>query len=237
MTSVLPAGPATTSEFSRRLRADVALYATRAGHVLLVGDTHHHVDLDNGEVEVLFDALVDGNRPASGRARAALDALADAGLVDVTPAHVTVTGDGVLAAALRSSLDRMGVSPGPGGASVLAVDRELPATLPVATRACWVSGHRLMLSPTGVSAPQVEARRRAATLHRNTDPDLTRRDNGRDVRSAVSPLTGPGLELAAAQIAAELLGNERSPYEAVVIDLVALTVSRHPVLPVPTAPR
>lgn len=222
---------------SARLRADVALHAARDGHVLVVGDTRHHVQLDDHDSHALLDALVDGRPPRSDRAGAALAALADAGLVDAAPVHVTVTGEGVLATALRESLARMGIASGPDGVSVLALDDGLRADLADAVRACWVIGHRVVLSPRAVPAGHVAARHHAATLHRDTDPAVARRPGGREVRAVGSPLSGPGLELAAAHVAAELLRTGSPPHEAVVIDLVALTVSRHTVLPVPTAPR
>lgn len=223
---------------SARLRPDVALYAVEDGHVLRTGDAHHHVHLDPAELTALVAALVDGGEPHSPRARAALGSLVDAGLVDVVPAHLTVAGEGRLAAALRAALVRMGADLGPGGAPVLAVDDDvLPAELPATTPACWVSGHRVVLAPPAVPAAQVAARHRAATGHRETDRQLVRRPDAVGVRSGRPVLAGAGLELAAVQVAAELLRAERAPYEAVVVDLVALTTSRHPVLPVPPAPR
>jgi hypothetical protein len=220
---------------SPRLRADVALYAAADGPVLRVGDTHHDVHLAPGEVDVLLDALLRGHEPTDPRARDALASLVEAGLADPAPACVAVIGDGVLATALRAALIRMGAVADPGGAPVRALDEELPSD--VTGRACWVSGRYVVLSPPAVPAPDVVARHRAATRHRDTDGRLSPVSGGRGVRSALSPLTGAGLELAASAVAAELLRPDPAPHAAVMVDLVALTVSHHPVLPVPPAPR
>ncbi|SDD59236.1 hypothetical protein [Nocardioides lianchengensis] len=225
----------TSIRTSRRLRPGVELYAAADGHLLRVGDTHHHVHLDDAAAAELLDALAEGGDPASGPARAALEALVAAGLVDVPPARLRVDGDGVLAAALRAALTRMGAVVGPGGGRVLARDDDaLPAD---ATTACWVVGHRVVLSPPAVPAPQVAARRRAATRHRAADPRTAPAAGARRVAAAVPLLGGAGLELAAVQVAAELLRPDRPAHEVVAVDLRALTVSRHPVLPVPAAPR
>ncbi|UUW91066.1 hypothetical protein [Pimelobacter simplex] len=230
---------------SARLRPDVALYAVTGGHVLRTGDTHHHVHLDPPELDALVDALVAGREPHPPRARAALASLVAAGLADPQPGRVRVTGTGVLAGALRAALVRMGAdtSPdaapdtSPGGTLVLALDHDdLPDGGDLGATACWVSGHRVLLAPPAVPAGQVAARHHAATLHRDTDRRVARR-SGAGVRSGMPALAGAGLELAAVQVAAELLRAERPAYEVVVVDLVALTTSRHPVLPVPPAPR
>ncbi|MBM7517267.1 hypothetical protein [Nocardioides nitrophenolicus] len=223
---------------SARLRADVALYATADGHVLRAGDDYHHVALAGAELDDLLTALVRDRPPATPVARAALDALVGAGLADPRPPRIAVAGTGVLATALRAALRRMGVEPGPGGAAVVALDdAALPVDLPAGTRACWRAGHRVLLSPPGVPAVEVAARHHAATVHRASDRRVAPRDATSGVRSAAPPLAGPGLELAAVQVAAELLRPAPAPDEAVVVDLVALSVSRHPVLPVPPAPR
>lgn len=229
---------------SRRLRPDVTIYETDDGHVLLVGDAHHDLHLADAERDGLLDALAAGplaprdDRDAAPRVRDALASLVDAGLVDPARAHVAVTGSGALATALRSALARMGADTSAGGAPVAAADDAgLLADLPVTTPAAWVEGHRVVLSPPAVPAIHVVARHRAATLHRDTDRRVVRRPGTRGLRSAVPALAGPGLELAAVQVAAELLRADRPSHEVVVIDLVALTTSRHPVLPVPPAPR
>ncbi|GAA1514815.1 hypothetical protein [Nocardioides humi] len=223
---------------SVRLRPDVALYATGDGHVLLAGDVHHHVRLDDADLQALLDALLLGDEPRPPQARAALASLVDAGLADPAPVRVDVAGDGVLATALRAALLRMGAGIEAGGTPVAALDDDRPlARLPATTAACWASGHRVVLSPPAVPAAQVAARHRAATVHRDADRRVVPAPGARGVRSAVSALTGAGLELAAVQVAAELLRAERPAHEAVVVDLVALTISRHPVLPVPAAPR
>lgn len=223
---------------SARLRPDVELYAVADGHVLRTGDRHHHVDLAPAELAALVDALVTGGEPRPPRARAALASLVAAGLADPGPGHVSVTGTGVLAGALRAALDRMGADTAAGGVPVLARDDD--GLLDVAApggAVCWVSGHRVLLAPPAVPAGQVAARHHAATVHRDTDRRVAGRPGGGGVRSSRPALRGAGLELAAVQVAAELLRAERPAYEVVVVDLVALTTTRHPVLPVPPAPR
>lgn len=234
--SDLPTIP--TSQATPRLRADVTLYAAADGHVLRVGETHHQVQLHDRDLDALLDALVDGGEPATPLARAALASLVAAGLADLSPAHLTVNGDGALATALHATLVRMGAAVGQGGAPVTALDDDaLPADLSPTAPVCWVSGHHVVLSPPAVPALQVAARHRAATRHHGADSRSALRPGGRRVHSAAPVLAPAGLELAAAQVAAELLRPERPSHEAVVIDLTALSVSRHPVLPVPPAPR
>lgn len=222
------------SQQSARLRADVALYASRDGHVLRVGETHHHVHLAPTDADALLDALVAGGSPDAETARAALDALVDAGLVDPLPAHRCVIGDGALAGALRAALLRMGVRVGPGGSPVVALDGD--DALPPGGDTCWISGDLVLLAPPGVPARDVAARRRAATAHRDTDPLMHPLPAGRSVTSAVS-VPPAGLELAAVTIAAELLRRDRPAHEAITVDLHDLTVTRRPVLPVPASPR
>jgi hypothetical protein len=141
-----------TIQHSPRLRADVALYASRDGYMLRSGETHHHVHLSPADADALLDALVDGGRPDTELARTALDALVDAGLVDPSPVHHCVVGDGALAHALRAALVRMGVRVGPGGSPVVAVDDE--ATLPQDADACWISGDLALLGPRGAPSPR-----------------------------------------------------------------------------------
>ena len=222
------------SQQSTRLRADVALYASRDGYLLRAGETHHHVHLTTTDADSLLDALVDGGRPATGTARSALDALVDAGLVDPVPAHHCVVGDGTLARALGAALSRMGARVGPGGSPVAAADDD--AVLPSDGDACWISGGLVLLTPPGTSARDVAARRRAAMTHRDDDPLTRPLPTGRAVTASAS-LPPAGIELAAVTIAAELLRRERPSHEALTIDLHALTVARRPVLPVPPAPR
>lgn len=221
-----------TTSTSTRLRTDVSLHATATGHVLLVGDVAHHVHLAPPHADDLLDALVDGRAPTSPDACRALDALVAAGLVDPAPPSVTVTGSGVLADAVRAALQRMGATD--GGPEVSAHDDDSALTDLTGAPACWVSGHRVLLAPPAVTPYDVAARHRAATRHRDQDP-LTA-PTGRRVR-ARTPLTGPGLELAAVHVAAELLRPDRPAHEVVAVDLHALTVTRHPVLPVPAPPR
>lgn len=225
---------------SARLRADVALRSGPDGHLLTVGDSDHHVHLDEPEISALHDALVDGGRPALPRARAALDSMVAAGLVDAAPPRIAVGGPGVLATALRAALERMGAVLADDGTPVLALDDDIPAVDrpdggPTAT--CWTVGHRVVLSPPAVPAAQVAARHRAATLHRDADPRVEALPSGRAVRSATPVLGGAGLELAATLVAAELLRTDRAAYEVLAVDLVGLVASRHLVLPVPPAPR
>ena len=223
-----------TTQHSARLRADVALYASRDGHVLRVGETHHHVHLAPTDADALLDSLVTGGSPDAETARAALDVLVDAGLVDPLPAHHCVIGDGTLAGALRAALVRMGVRVGPGGSPIVALDDD--DALPPGGDICWISGDLVLLAPPGVSARDVAARRCAATAHRDTDPLTRPLPTGRTVTSAAS-VPPAGLELAAVTIAAELLRPDRPAHEAVTVDLHGLTVTRRPVLPVPPAPR
>lgn len=223
---------------SSRLRADVALYSSATGHVLRVGDLLHDVHLDDAAACDLIDALVEGGVPADDRARSALVALAEHGLVDPEPRRLEVVGEGNLASALRAALGRMGAHVGPGGDSVVAADDDaLPDGVPPGTVACWVAGPRVVLAPANVPAADVVARYRAATRHAESALPSARASASRGVRSAHPLLSGAGLELAAVQVAAELLRADRVPYEAVAIDLLNLTISRHPVLPLPTAPR
>lgn len=219
-----------------RLRPGVELYATGDGHLLRVGDACHHVRLGVSDADALLDALVAGGEPASGPARAALAGLVAAGLVDPPVPHVTVVGAGLLAAALQESLVRMGARTTPGGTAVHALDDDaLPPGL--TGPACWVSGHRVVLAPPAVTPAAVAARHLAATRHRGSDPATTPAPDGRHVTSSRGPLTPAGLELAAVLVAAELLRAGRAPYDVVTVDLHTLTVGRHPVLPVPPAPR
>jgi hypothetical protein len=221
---------------STRLRPDVSLYAVADGHVLRAAGAHHHVHLGPGDADALLDSLVSGGTPTTELAASALASLVDAGLVDPAPAHHVVVDDGVLADALRGALSRMGATVGPGGAPVAALDDPGPdgRELPVSGPACWVDEHLVVLAPPAVPARDVSARRRAATRHRDTDPRTRPLPEGRAVVGAPSRA---GIELAATVVAAELLRRERPAYEAVVVDLHALTVTRHPVLPVPPAPR
>ncbi len=221
-----------TLQQSARLRPDVDLFAVADGHVLRVGDSYHHVHLDAGDADHLLDALVDGGAPPSPAAAHALSGLVEAGLVDVAPTRHTVVGGGVLARAVRGALGRMGGTLDPDGTLLTALDDD--TDLPADGAACWVSDGHVLLSPPAVGAPDVAARREAATRHRTADPRTTPAPGGRVV---VPPPSPAGLELAAALVAAELLRSSRPAYEAVVVDLRALTVSRHPVLPVPPAPR
>lgn len=226
----------TTPRTSLRLRAGVDLYAAADGHLLRVGDSYHHVRLPSADVADLLDALADGGEPTSPQARAALEALVAAGLADVPPAHLWVDGDGRLAESLRAALTRMGARLAPDGSPVAALDDDrLPDDLP--GPACWVAGHRVVLSPPAVRPVHVAARHLAATRHRGADPRTVPVPGGGGVTSAVPLLASAGLELAAVQVAAELLRPDRPAHEAVAIDLRALTVTRHPVLPVPPAPR
>jgi hypothetical protein len=219
-------------EESTRLRPDVSLYAARDGHLLRVGDEHHHVHLDEAGADALLDALVRGGAPTVPAARAALAGLAGAGLVDPQPTAVTVGGAGRLARALRAALTRMGASP-VGGPTVTALDDD--RDLPVSGRACWVAGDLVVLAPATVPARDVAARHRAATCHRDADPVTA--PTGRRV---VAAPPAAGLELAAAVVAAELLrppAPDAPPApRAVVVDLRTLEVTRHPVLPVPPVP-
>ncbi|MFB9312282.1 hypothetical protein [Nocardioides plantarum] len=217
---------------STRLRADVALHATVDGHVLRVGDTHLHVHLSASDAEALLDALVAGGRPTSRPARTALDSLVDAGLVDAPVPHHHVIGDGVLAQAVAGALQRMGATVGPGGTTIAVLDS--PDDLGSPGPACWMDGHLVVLAPPAVTALDVVARRRAATRHRDHDPRVTPVAGGRAV---TAPTSRPGLELAAAVVAAELLSEDRPAHHAVSVDLRTRSVTRHPVLPVPSAPR
>lgn len=221
-----------TLQQSARLRPDVDLLTGSDGPVLRVGDSHHHVHLDAAEADHLLDALVHGGSPTSPAARSALGALVEAGLVDATPARHTVVGDGSLARAVRAALGRMGGTLGPDGALLTALDDD--TDLPPTGAACWISGGRVLLSPPAVPARDVRARHEAATRHRGTDPRTTPVPGGRVVVPAPSPA---GLELAATLVAAELLRPARPAHEALVVDLRALRATRHPVLPVPPAPR
>lgn len=223
---------------STRLRADVVLYAAADGHVLRVGDTHHQVHLDETDATDLLDALVTGDQPRSAPAAGALASLVSAGLVDPVIPRWTVAGEGRLATAVRNALARMGAPASPSGAdrTLLAADAPDPLDLP-ARRACWSAGRTVVLSPPAVSARDVAARHRAAIRHRETDPRAAPRPGGRRVGPAAPALTGGGLELAATLVAADLLRPDPHPYDALVVDLVALTCSRHRVLPLPPAPR
>ncbi len=223
---------------SARLRPDVVVYATVDGHVLRVGDTHHQVHLDEPGAHDLLDALVTGLPPDSAPAAAALASLVAAGLVDPVIPRWTVEGDGRLATAVRGALARMGGTPSPGSSTAClpALDDPPPTGLP-AGRACWSAGRTVVLAPPSVSARDVAARHHAATRHRDTDPRAAPRPGGRRVEPASRPLAGAGLELAATLVAADLLRPDPHPYEALVVDLVALTSTRHRVLPLPPAPR
>lgn len=211
------------------------LYSTSGGHVLRVGDVHHDVHLDDASVGELVGTLLGAAEPTDDRARGALVAMRDAGLVDTAPGHLTVLGEGVLAGAVRSALRRMGAQVDAGGKQVAVLDDDaLPSGLPDDAAACWVVGPHVIFAPDNVSAADVRARFRAA--HTQADQPVPEpADAG--VRSARSLLEGAGLELAAVLVAAELLRAGRPPYEALMVDLVAVTSSRHPVLPVPPAPR
>lgn len=210
------------------------LYAAVNGYLLRVGRTDHHVHLEQPEADALLDALVTGTEPTSTRAQAALDWLVGSGLVDVGPPRWTVRGNGTLAEALRVALERMGAEIVDNGRAVAALDDEALPDVADAGRACWITGHLVVLAPADVPARDVAARHRAATRHRDTDPRLRPAPGGR--RVAAPPSTA-GLELAAVVVAADLLAPSSSPRSAVAIDLHSLTVTRHPVLPVPTAPR
>lgn len=237
MKSTSPESTIAALPASRRLRPDVALYAAAGGHILRAGDQHHDVHLADTDLDVLLDALVHDHEPTSPAARAALSSLVDAGLADNALTPVAVAGTGRLASALRAALERMGAPSRPGGTPVTVLDDHLPATFASDHSACWVAGHRVVLSPTAVPAADVAARHHAASRHRSEDPRVAPLADGQGARAAESPLAGPGLELAAVQVAAELLRADRPSHEVVLVDLVALTVSRHPVLPVPPAPR
>lgn len=219
---------------SGRLRADVALYSTGDGHVLRVGDLQHDVHLDAASAAELIAALRTSAEPAGDRARGALAALRDAGLVDPAPRRIGVAGNGALAAAVRSALGRMGVAVDADRDEVTVFDNDLPSDLPDGAAACWVAGSHVILTPVEVAASDVRARYRAAHTQMNF-PAPEPADAG--VRSARPFLSGAGLELAAVQVAVELLRVDRAPYEALLVDLVTLTSSRHVVLPVPPAPR
>lgn len=208
---------------THRLRPGVALYAAAEGHLLRVDGDDHHVHLDDADATALLDALVDGGSPTTAPARGALDSLVDAGLADVAPALLSVVGEGRLAHALRTATLRMGLDG--DGRSVQADDA------PTAGATCWISGHRVVLKPHAVPACDVEARHSAATRHRAAAV----RPGGRGVAGASDGRVG--LELAAVTVVAELLRGDRHPYEALVVDLHALVVTRHRVLPVPPGPR
>ncbi|WP_139979907.1 hypothetical protein [Nocardioides litoris] len=233
MTVTSPTSPTTTP----RLRTDVGLWTVADGHVLRVGRNHHRVHLDDLDAEALLDALADGGNPDSDRARRALDALTTEGLVDPPPPRRTVVGTGPLAAAARGALARAGIDAGDDddGPLLVAADDPAPGDLPTdpGSDACWRTGDLVLLAPPAVSAHDVAARRAAATRHRDHDPALRPVPGGRRLAGPVSPA---GLHLAAAVVAAELLRPDRAPYDAVAVDLLGLTVTRHPVLPVPPAP-
>lgn len=202
--------------------------------MLKVGEDHHRVALSPPDVDTLLDSLVSGGSPASEPARAALEALVAADLVDPVPAHRLVIGDGVLAQALRDALLRMGGRAGAGATPVSAFD--VDTDLPPAGDVCWITQGLVILAPPDVAAADVAARRRAATTHREADPAVRPDPRGRHV-SSTTVIPAAGLELAAVTVAAELLRPQRPPLEAVTIDLHALTVARRPVLPVPPPPR
>lgn len=230
------------------LTPGTALLPRDTGWLLRTADgTEHTVLLDEADTGALLDALVTGTLPALPAARRALQALVLAGHAvapDADPApRVAVSGAGPLAAAVVDALRATGavpVAPGEATTVVHLLDATPgPTGPPAGELACWVEGHRLVLTPVAVSAPDTAARHRAA--HRPAAPTEDGVVSGRPVPSPRARV------LAAALIATEAVRRaeiapagprpvDRDDHLATVLDLLTLHVTRHPVLPVPPVP-
>ncbi len=209
-------------------------------------DEHFELTLPPADIEQLFEVLAGGAVPASPTASAALSALIDAGHVTAVPAVplVDVRGQGKVAAATSMLLGRRSVSADRGEfVCHLSDDEAVPRDIGEVDLASYRDGITQVITPRAVDVVDVLRRRRACTAHRDRmQPRFRPVDAGRRIDSSLHPVSDRAAEAIAEAIVAEIADRTSSPprrshYLLTAVDLRSLTVSRHPVLPIPVAPQ
>lgn len=240
------AGP-TGSEIVQ-LSPNTSIYQARQGYVLRTADEQHfELTLSESDIDELLEVLAGDATPHSPTVSAVLDALLDAGHVvsRPDPCHVCVRGNGKIAAATSQRLGRWAMSSSEGAEVICHLSDEAVdvASIGAVDLVSFRDGITQVITPRGVDAADVLDRRRATVLHRDRiEPRYRPVDGGRRVVSAVHPVSDRAADAIADLIVVELADRRcaapgRSQYLLTAVDLRSLTVSRHPVLPVPVAPQ
>jgi hypothetical protein len=231
-----------------QLSPNTSIYQALQGYVLRTADDQHfELTLRPGDVEELFEVLAGGATPESETVCAALRALIDAGHVvaDKSLPLVAVRGRGKIAAATSQRLGRNCVASAHESdltchLSDDPVDSGLVGSVDLVS---YRDGITQVITPPGVNAADVLARRRACAAHRGRmQPQYRPLDGGHRVNSPLHPVSDRAADAIADLIVAEFADrqtapSERSQYLLTAVDLRSLNVSRHPVLPLPVAPR
>lgn len=222
------------------------LYQSDSGYVLRTADDEHFaLSLDSAEIDELLGALTEDVVPTSARPRAVLTALVGAGHVlgDDPGGTVSafVSGHGRVAAALVALLGRIGTSVVARGDAThrIAISDDGLGTIELdASISCFRDGNLSFVVPAGVRVSDVHARRAASSRHRRRIEDgYTPTPEGRKLMSSRHPVSDRAAEFLAAHVMAEIFCPQAIPHHVTAIDLRSLSVTRHPVLPVPEPPQ
>jgi hypothetical protein len=230
------------------LSPNTSIYQARQGYVLRTADDEHlELTLADRDVEQILATLTGGSAPESHRARAALATLVDAG--HVVPANhlprVAVRGQGRIASATSVRLGRNAVEAA-GRADLvvhLSDDDVSPRDVGEVDLVSYRDGITQVITPRAVDVVDVIGRRRACVSHRDRIPPHHRPvEGGRRLDSSLHPVSDRAADLMGELIVAEIIERQtssgrRADYLLTVLDLRSLTVSRHPVLPIPVAPQ
>jgi hypothetical protein len=230
------------------LSPNTSIYQARQGYVLRTADDEHfELTLADRDVGQILDTLSGGSVPESLRARKALTALVDAGHVvaaDRLP-RVAVRGQGKIASATSIRLGGNSVD-ADGQADLvchLSDDDVDPRQVGGADLISYRDGITQLITPRAVDVIHVIGRRRACVSHRDRIPPHHRPvEGGRRLDSMLHPVSDRAADLMSELVVAEIIkrqtsSSRRSDYLLTALDLRSLTVSRHPVLPIPVAPQ
>ncbi|HEY9316188.1 hypothetical protein [Williamsia sp.] len=228
-----------------QLSPNTSIYQAHEGYVLRTADAEYfELRLPRGDVEELLAALSDGVAPESV---AALTALIDAGHVVRRKSLplVVLRGRGRIADATAKLLGRNVATGGRQADLVchLSDDAVDPDDVGSVDLASYRDGITQVITPRAVDVADIVGRRRASVTHRDRiQPRHRPLDGGLRLESPLHPVSDRAADVIADLIVAEIADREasstgRAPYLLTAVDLRSLSVSRHPVLPIPVAPQ
>jgi hypothetical protein len=229
-----------------QLSPNTSIYQARQGYVLRTADDDHfELTLPPTDIEQLLEVLAGGPVPESAAASAALRTLIDAG--HVTAGHtvppVSVRGHGKVAIATSKLLGHAVVDAGRAVFTCHLSDDEAGShDVGTVDLVSFRDGITQVITPRAVDVADVLRRRRACTAHRDRiQPRFRPVEEGRRIDSALHPVSDRAAQSIGEVIVAEIADRtssspRRSHYLLTAVDLRTLTVSRHPVLPIPVEP-
>ena len=236
-----------------QLSPNTAIYQAHQGFVLRTADDEHfELTLGGDEVHELLSVLSGDASPASGRVRAALSALVDAGHVvtAVSRPTVAVRGQGKIAAATSKRLGARvsGESVSAGVVCHVSDDPVDPAEIGAVDLASYRDGIIQVITPQAVGVADVVGRRRACAIHRDRIQSHHRPvDGGLRLESTLHPVSDRAADVIADLIVTEIDERQgrsitesptsRSQHLLTTVDLRTLRIVRRPVLPIPAVPQ